>query len=258
MTDVDGISTRVVILLAGVGSRLGALTDATPKPLLPIGGEPILDRMIGRLDEHRVRRLVLVCGHMQETIERHLDGRFPGCEVTVVRNAHYRTTNTGASLLCARAELEGETFVKLDGDVVFDDEILTRLLAAPSGASYACVDTSAVDDEVIKVQSDDAGRIVRIGNEIPAATATGESIGIERIDGRSSRALFAQLEAMAADPAHRQSYYEVAYDALVRAGEPFRALDVTGLRWVEIDTPADYELAGRAFGVVTGPEAGSG
>ena len=55
---------------------------------------------------------------------------------------------------------------------------------------------------------------------------------------------------MIGDPANHQRYYEVAYDAIVQVGEPFKALDITGLRWVEIDTLEDYELAQRLFGHV--------
>jgi choline kinase len=238
---------KAVVLLAGMGSRLGSLTATTPKSLLPIGAGTTLDRMIHSLARIGVDRIVLVCGHLQAAIERHLAEAAPAIAITILRNRDYRTTNTGHSLLLAREALEGETFVKLDGDVVFAEEILTRLAAAPSGWSHVCVDRSGVDDEVIKVRCTARGTVCRIGNDLPVASAVGESIGIERVDARSTPALFAALEAMAGDVAHRQSYYEVAYDTIVRAGEPFRVLDVTGLAWVEIDTPADYEAARRLF-----------
>jgi choline kinase len=239
---------KAVILLAGMGSRLGALTETTPKSLLPIGDSTTLDRMVTSLGRHGFSSVVVVCGHLQADIEAHLaHAAAAPAEITVLRNAEYATTNTAASLLVAREHLAGESFVKLDGDVVFDDDVMARLVAAPGGASYVCVDRTAVDDEVVKVQCSSDGAVVRIGNRVPVGAAAGESIGLERIDAASSGPLFDELEAISADPAHRQSYYEVAYDALVRAGEPFRALDVTGLPWVEIDTLADYELAQRLF-----------
>jgi choline kinase len=241
------VTTKAVILLAGMGSRLGRLTTDTPKSLLPIGDSTTLARMVGKLTSHGVRSIVIVCGHMQDTIEEYLAGAFPDVEITTVRNPDYRTTNTGYSLLAAREHLEGETFVKLDGDLNFAEEILTRLVAAEAGWSYACVDRTAVDDEVIKVRCDAAGIISRIGNDVPVAEAAGESIGLERIDARSSAALFATLETMMRDPANHQRYYEAAYDAIVRAGEPFKAIDITGLTWVEMDTLECYERAQLLF-----------
>ena len=238
---------KAVILLAGMGSRLEALTVATPKSLLPIGDSNTLEHMITKLTNHGVRSIVVVCGHMQQAIERYLSQTFPLVEITILRNRDYRTTNTGYSLLIAREHLEGETFIKLDGDVIFDDEILARLVAGDDGWSYACVDRTAIDEEVIKVKCDASGNISRIGNDVPVTSAAGESIGVERIDKRSSTALFTTLEAMMAEPANHQSYYEVAYDAIVQAGEPFKALDITGLHWMEIDTLDCYERAQRLF-----------
>lgn len=230
-----------------MGSRLGELTLATPKSLLPIGASNTLDHMIRKLTKHDVRSIVIVCGHMQAVIEQYLAQSFPLVEITILRNSDYRTTNTGYSLLLAREHLEGETFIKLDGDVIFDEVILARLVAADGGWSYACVDRTAVDEEVIKVRCDAEGNIARIGNDVPLTSAAGESIGLERIDKRSSAALFTTLETMMVEPAHHQRYYEVAYDAIVQAGEPFKALDITGLRWVEIDTLDCYQLAQRLF-----------
>ncbi len=238
---------KAVILLAGMGSRLEELTASTPKSLLPIGPSTTLEHMIRKLTAHGIRSIVVVCGHLQEAIEQYLQRTFPRVEITILRNPDYQTTNTGYSLLLAREQLTGETFIKLDGDVIFAEEILARLVTADDGWSYACVDRTAIDEEVIKVRCDEEGTISRIGNDVPVASAAGESIGVERIDASSCAALFATLDAMVADPANHQSYCEVAYDAIVQAGEPFKALDITGLDWVEIDTLEDYQLAQRLF-----------
>lgn len=239
---------KAVILLAGMGSRLAELTAATPKSLLPIGDSNALGHMIGKLTRHGVHSMVIVCGHMQPTIEQYLSLTFPDVEITILRNPRYRTTNTAYSLLVAREQVGDETFIKLDGDVVFDEQILAKLVAASEGQSYACVDRTAIDAEVIKVRCADDGVITSIGNQIPVASAAGESIGIERIDKASSAALFSELHRMMEEPSQHQAYYEVAYDSIIRAGEPFLALDITGLSWVEIDTSEDYELAKRLFG----------
>ena len=239
---------KALILLAGTGSRLAELTVSTPKSLLPIGASNTLEQMIRKLTEHGVRSIVIVCGHRQEAIEQYLAQTFPHVQITILRNPDYRTTNTGYSLLLARKQLEAETFIKLDGDVIFDEEILARLVAADDGCSYACIDRTAVNEEVIKVRCDTNGNISRIGNHVPVPSAAGESIGVERIDERSCTRLFATLATMMNDPANHQSYYEEAYDAIIQAGEPFKALDITGLRWVEIDTPDDYRLAQHLFG----------
>lgn len=54
--------------------------------------------------------------------------------------------------------------------------------------------------------------------------------------------------------ANHQLYYEVAYDAIIQAGEPFKTLDITGLRWVEIDTLSDYRLAQESTSAILCPD----
>ncbi len=240
---------KALILLAGAGRRLHPLTIDSPKSLLPIGDSTVLEHMLTKLLRADVTSFVVVCGFMEDTIRGYIGGLFPDLDVTYVTNEHFLTTNTGCSLLVARDHLDGEAFIKLDGDVIFDDEVLERLLAQEEGPSYVCIDSSDIGEEVIKVVCNGTGDIVRIGNTLNVDHAIGESIGIERISRVTSAALFASLEAMMADAANHQNYYEVAYDEIVRAGASFKALDITGLHWVEMDDLADHTQAQAYFGL---------
>jgi choline kinase len=239
---------KAVILLAGMGNRMKPLTDDMPKSLLPIGDTNALEHMIRKIINCDIRSFVIICGHMQEEIREYVAQTFPLLDCVFATNEKYKTTNTGYSLMLAKDHVQGESFIKFDGDVIFQEEILRQLIQADSAASYLCVDSSGVDDEVIKVQCDANGIVARIGNELPVSSAAGESIGVERIDERSNAALFAALEQMMEHVANHQLYYEAAYDAIIQAGEPFKTLDITGMRWVEMDTLSDYRLAQQYFG----------
>ncbi|MEJ0073716.1 MAG: phosphocholine cytidylyltransferase family protein [Candidatus Saccharibacteria bacterium] len=239
---------KAVLLVAGFGSRLRPLTLDSPKSLLPIGDSNTLEHMMTKLYRGGIRSFVVVCGYKADTIKAYLAEHFPSYDITYVMNEQYETTNTGYSLLLGRSYLEGETFIKLDGDVLFDQQIVDRLVAAADGDSYVCVDNTAVDEEVIKVVCDADGAVLRIGNKLPVAEAAGESIGIERIDSAASGILFAELERMLQDPGNHQNYYEVAYDTIISEGAPFRTIDITGLHWVEMDNHDDYALAQKFFG----------
>ena len=240
---------KALILLAGAGRRLHPLTIDSPKSLLPIGDSTVLEHMITKLLRAGISSFVVVCGFMETTIRGYIGERFPDLDITYLTNEHFLTTNTGCSLLVARDHLCGEAFIKLDGDVIFDDEVLERLLALEEGPSYVCIDSSDIGEEVIKVICNEHGDVVRIGNRLAVDHAIGESIGIERISQDTSTALFASLEAMMADPANHQNYYEAAYDEIVRAGTPFRAVDISGLHWVEMDDLADHTQAQAYFGL---------
>jgi choline kinase len=239
---------KAVILLAGIGSRLHPLTLDRPKSLLPMAGSTTLHHMISKLQRNGITSFIVICGHMQEMIEAYIGQAFPALDVSFVRNEHYLETNTGYSLLRARAALNGEGFVKLDGDVMFDEAILQRLMATPPAASVVCVDHSMVNEEVIKVICHADGSIARIGNRIAVDQAIGESIGIEKIAAEAAPMLFDRLDAMMQSSARWKDYYEVAYDEIIQTGVRFVPLDITGLKWVEMDTHEDYQQALHDFG----------
>lgn len=238
---------KAVILLAGIGSRLHPLTLDKPKSLLPVGDATILQHMLTKLLKNGVDSFIIICGHMQEIIESYVQENFPTLPVRFVRNKHYLVTNTGYSLMLARPYLDGQSFIKLDGDVIFDEAIIQKLLATDDSASVVCVDHTAVNEEVIKVICHPNGDISRIGNRVSVAQAIGESIGIEKISAATATTLFDALERMMASEANWKYYYEVAYDQIIEAGARFSTVDISGLKWVEMDTQADYAQALREF-----------
>ena len=77
--------------------------------------------------------------------------------------------------------------------------------------------------------------------------AIGESIGIEKISSHTSRLLLAELKSMMKDNLNLQEYYEGAYERLIDKNVAFHALDITGLKWTEIDTQEDFATAAELF-----------
>ena len=74
---------KALILAAGLGTRLGSLAIDRPKPMLPIGGRPLLEHAVGLLRAHGVREIAINLHHRPEVIVQHLgDGRAFGVEFT--------------------------------------------------------------------------------------------------------------------------------------------------------------------------------
>jgi choline kinase len=233
-----------VILVAGVGSRLRPITDTRPKALAPVGDETILGRAVRLLLDFGVQRLILATGYREDAVRLALDGLEN--EVRFCPNPRYETTQNSVSLALCRAAVDGRSFFKLDGDVVFDPELLTRI-AAPRAELSAGVDSSRkLDEEAMKVVVE-GSRITRFGKAVPLAASHGESIGIERIDSSASDKLFDALDAQIAS-GQTQLYYEDVYSQMIERGELVAEVaDVSGLRWTEVDTFDDLEAARRLF-----------
>lgn len=240
-------STKAVILSAGFGSRIRPLTDNNPKTLLSVGGITILERMLTSIQSCGIDEIVVVVGYQHERIETFVCNKFPELNVRFVVNNRYGETNTGYSLMLAEEFMAGSSFVKFDGDVVFDEEVLRRLLASTE-ENCLCIDRNIqLESEEVKVVLDSDIRIIRVGKDIAPSDAIGESIGIEKISGYIGTLLFAELRGMMRGEENLQEYYEGAYERLIKRGVAFHAVDITGLKWTEIDTRQDFETAERIF-----------
>ncbi len=238
---------KAIILAAGVGSRLRPLTDQSPKSLLKVGGTPIMERMIKNLEAVGVTEIAIVTGYMAETVRQFVADTFPHLSVTFIDNPEYLNTNTGYSLLLTKDFVGNDSFMKFDADVVFEKEILERLMANEH-STCLCIDRNInLAAEEVKVKVDENNRVLRAHKTVPPEEAIGESIGIEKIGAELTPQLFAELEEMMTDKAYWQEYYEGAYERLMNKGAAFYAVDITGLKWVEIDNHDDYGLANQLF-----------
>jgi choline kinase len=230
-----------VILVAGIGARLRPLTDDRPKALLDVGGETILHRAVRLLMACGVERIVLATGYRESAVRdalREIPAEFVFCH-----NEAFDRTQNSVSLALCRAAVEGHSFYKLDGDVVFMPEVLQRLEQSEEPLAVAVDAARTVDAEAMKVRVNSARRIVAFGKAIPIEASAGESIGIERIEAAVSGRLFDALQS-AIEAARTDLYYEDIYSELISAQAlSAEAIEVGDLAWTEVDTPEDLDRA---------------
>jgi choline kinase len=243
----EDLKIKAIILAAGVGSRIRPLADNCPKSLLKINGKTILEMMLSHIQACGINEVVFVLGYLQNQIKDYVKTQFPDLIVQFVTNEKYEVTNTGYSLMLTKDFIQDSTFIKFDADVVFDINILTSLIASEYD-NCLCIDKNInLDAEAMKVIIKDDNRVVKVSKTVNPVDATGESIGIEKISGETACTLFNELELMMKDEQHHQEYYEAAYERLIEKDVPFHALDISGLKWTEIDTQEDFMLAENIF-----------
>ncbi len=118
---------RVAVLCGGLGTRLGALARGLPKPMIPIGGRPYLERVLQSFAERGFRNVVLLTGYRSEVIEGYFgDGARFGLRIEYGREAE--PLGTGGALRDARSLL-GDRFLVTYGDVLrrFDYDRFVRV-----------------------------------------------------------------------------------------------------------------------------------
>lgn len=221
---------QAVILVGGLGTRLGERTKLIPKPMLDIGGRPFLDTLIDELVRYGVfDEILLLAGHKAEIVETHYATAVRG-QTRIVVSRETEPLGTGGALVHARNLLH-DRFLLLNGDSLFDFNLLDLIARAHDSRVHMALREGVVGDRY--------GRVVLDGNTVrdfiaPGAGATGPvNAGIYVIDK-------SVLDDIATLPA---SLEQEVFPGLAKSG----ALRGTAYRgyFIDIGIPDDFARADR-------------
>lgn len=226
-----------------MASRLRPLTEHTPKCLLKVGERSLLQRSMDALIENGITEFVIVTGYLNGMIESFVREQYGDrIKITFIHNAEYDSTNNIYSLWLARPEAEGEDILLLDSDLLYDPQIVARVLATPSDNVLTLI-RHDLGEEEMKVVCNAEGAITEISKTCNPAEAAGESLGIEKMGKAYTQALYAELEPMMNAEHLENKFYELAFERLLPKGHTYQVVDVTELFSCELDTVADFENA---------------
>ena len=234
---------KAIILAAGTASRLRPLTLHTPKCLLKVGERTLLQRSMDALIQNGIREFCIVTGYLHEQIEDFVSQTYgESIDVCFIHNKDYETTNNIYSLWLARPEADGKDVLLLDSDLLYDAEIVKRVLA-DGRENVLTLIRHELGEEEMKVVMNEDGAITEISKTCDPALAAGESLGIERMGKAYTTALYKELEVMMNQEHLENTFYELAFLRLIAKGSTFSVLDVTELFSCELDTVEDFENA---------------
>ncbi len=151
--------TKAVIIAAGNGSRLQGYQGGRPKPLVKVGGIPLLERVIRSAKRIGVTEFVIVVGYQAGLIRKSINCRKLGVKITWVRNLDWRRPN-GVSVLKAERFVD-DRFYLFMSDHIFDLKILEQIKDYELGEDAG---TLCVDYALNRVQNLDDATKVRIEN----------------------------------------------------------------------------------------------
>lgn len=238
----NSIQMKAVILAAGIASRLRPLTDTTPKCLLKIGERCLLERAFDALIQNGIDEFIIVTGYRQQQIVDFLQAHYPTQDITFIYNDRYESTNNIYSLWLTRSYTDGQEILLLDSDIVFDPQIVEKLLHSDKDDILA-LNRHELGAEEIKVIVDDAQKVVEISKVCSISDAIGESIGIEKMSAEYTKALFRELEIMITTEGLDNIFYERAFERLIPQGYSFYVMDTTEFFSAELDTVEDFQQA---------------
>lgn len=226
---------KIVILAAGIGSRLG---NPLPKPLTVLkSGKSIMQQQIDNLTTYfDIDDINVVVGFKKDVVME----SFPN--LTYIYNQNFDVTNTSKSLLKALNKYKNTSVLWLNGDVVFDVEILKMLLPfIQQNQSFVCVNNSAVGEEEVKYNLDSNNFIKEISKKV--VDAKGEAVGINFISSNDIKTFIKYLEEC-----NDNDYFERGLElAIEKEGIEVLPVDISSHKCLEIDFKEDLENANRLF-----------
>lgn len=246
-------SAAAVILAAGLGSRLRAEGRSVPKCLTPVAGVPILLRALAALERAGAGEAVVVVGCMAPAVRAAAGSRHGGLPVRYVENPRFAETGTSESLRLGMQAVEpGREVLVLEGDVVFEDAMLTRLMES-LGPTATMVEPWEPRLSGTFVDVDAGGFVtdwVHERDRPAGATLEGryKTVNLTRFGAADAQGTLIPALAYACVEETGRAPLETVMRRLVRqAGVRIAAVPTGGLRWFEVDTPEDLAVAEALF-----------
>ncbi len=221
---------KIIILAAGIGSRLG---NTLPKPLTELkNGKSIMQMMIDNISaKYNIDDIIIVVGYKKELIME----SFPG--LSYIYNPFFDSTNTAKSLLMALKKNCDSDILWFNGDVIFDLRILNLIdKKISNGSSFISVNTNRVDDEEVKYTLN-SNLVKELSKSVKKGL--GEAVGINYVSSKDIKNFIKRL-----DECHDNDYFERGLEKSIKEDNlKLEILDISKYYCMEIDFVEDLNSA---------------
>jgi dTDP-glucose pyrophosphorylase/CBS domain-containing protein len=223
-----------VIMAGGRGTRLAPLTDHLPKPMLPVAGRPILERLVLHLVGSGIRRILLSVNYLSDLIEGHFgNGAAFGCAIGYLREEPGRPLGTGGSLALLRDLPEQPThpLLVMNGDLLTNFSVPAMLASHEASGAPATLAVREYTHEIAFGVAEVQGSWLRRLQEKPVVSWS-ISAGIYAIDP----GLLPRI------PRNQQFPLPSLLDDCLLRGEPVNVWQIDD-EWSDIGQPAELRRA---------------
>jgi len=232
---------NVIILSAGIGSRLRPLTLNLPKTCIAVGQKTIITRLVSQIRSSDTEHIItIVIGYLGHKVKEELSETFSN--IKFVYNADYESTNNLYSCMLALQGISHGEVVIINGDCVYDDEIVTTMLSSKESA--IAVDSSSYFDESMKVRVLD-NSVKRISKNIKKGANVFTSIDLYYFTENDWKSLLEIMEKICASGTLGE-WTEVAIDRLTKL-QNVGVIDFANKNWVEVDNLEDLDKANNIW-----------
>ncbi len=232
---------KVIMLAAGVGKRMSAVTDTIPKCLIKIGKKTLLERHLETISLLGIKDVVFVVGHLKEKIKEIVEKNNNGLNITYIENEQY-TKGSILSLWYARDELNDDVLI-MDADVLYHDKLLIKLAESENRNCFLLDKSSEYAGEEMMLFVKDT-KVIGISKVYSYdCDFKGEGVGFFKLSSNDCHKLKNILEEFKQAGKVDVEYEDSLHELLSQCSVGFESVD--NLPWIEIDFEEDIERAGR-------------
>lgn len=242
---------QAIILAAGMGRRLGELTQNDTKCMVKVDGVRLVERTLRILDKKKLNRIIMVVGYQYEHLMEFVDSLNIGTPIEyIINNVYYKTNNIFSLALAKEKMIEDDTLL-LESDLIFDEKLID-LLIDDERDSLALVDKfeSWMDGTCIVVDQDDnivdfiQGKLLKFHDKEQYY----KTVNIYKFGKDFSENVYVPfLEAYAKVMGNNEYYETVIKLILLLDKNTMKAKRLNGELWYEIDDIQDLDIAETIF-----------
>lgn len=233
---------KVLILVAGRGTRISRYLSGNPKCTVEIGGEKLIQYTIDLFHKKGITDIALVLGYRGSVIKEVLKDY----DVKYYENPFYDVTNSIASAWFAKDFLkEYDDTLIMNGDVFMEESLLDEILEEKRSPVMLADGTRKEEGDYKFGYAN--GLLLKYGKELTGADVTGEYVGIGKFNKDFMPAFLEKMEEMIFSQNHSVWWENIVYDMV--GTQDVYVKEIDGKFWAEVDYIEDYERILKFRGV---------
>lgn len=243
---------QAIILAAGMGRRLGELTQGNTKCMVPVNGVRLIDRMLSQLSTLKLNRVVIVVGYKGKELVEYIGNRYDDrMKIEYAENPVYDKTNNIYSLSIVKQQLQEDDTLLIESDLIFEDKMFDMILndPYPNIALVAKYETW-MDGTMVRIDADN-----NIVNFVPKKAfkysevdSYYKTVNIYKFSREFSEQVYVPfLDAYCKVMGNNEYYEQVLRVITLLDKAELKALPIGNERWYEIDDVQDLDIAENLF-----------
>lgn len=242
---------NAIILAAGMGKRLKAITEDNTKCMVKVNGIPLIERMLVQLDELQLQLIVIVIGYKGNKLKTFVEQLGISTPIEYIENRIYEKTNNIYSLYLARNYLSGGDTLLLESDLIFEKNVLRRIIDDPSpNLALVAKYESWMDGTVVTLDEDNNIKSFVGKNQFDFEFKEQyfKTVNIHKFSKTFSCNYYIPfLEAYCAALGHNEYYEQVLKVIVTLDKSELKAASLANEMWYEIDDAQDLDIAESIF-----------